>query len=286
MRRALIFIVALIAAVAVLVPTGAASAGGTVAYSAPTYSFWGPGGTTDFWTCSGFRIQDGAAVRITSRAPSGTRPFPAPSATARRGRAGAPGGHPTSTGRSRPATSFASRRTGWSSGRPSTNRVRTAGTGRGTRPSRRSRQGFRGERSRPRPATRARGRTGTPRPDVRAPTTGRLSQPLFRRRRERAGRLAPLHRPHVVRPRRGRASRRRRRPTRRQHPGAALRAPRRSRRRPLEPQALDGRVRSRPGDRPRAGRRCRDRGLAAALGARRRVVPARGEHELLRTGVR
>jgi hypothetical protein len=62
MRRALIFIVALIAAVAVLVPTGAASAGGTVAYSAPTYSFWGPGGTTDFWTCSGFRIQDGAAV--------------------------------------------------------------------------------------------------------------------------------------------------------------------------------------------------------------------------------
>ena len=78
---------------------------------------------------------------------------------------------------------------------------------------------------------------------------------LSRRRRERARHGAPLHRPDVVRVRRGRAARRRRGEARGQRAGARLRPARRRRRRPLGPAAHDDRRRPRARGGARPGRR-------------------------------
>ena len=122
---------------------------------------------------------------------------------------------------------------------------------------------------------------------ARAAAAPRLPPALPRGRRERARRLAALHRADVVRARRGRPARRRRGAARGQRARARLRPARRAGRRPVEPAAAD----DRRGPRPRRRRSCPVAiaglaGDAAALGARRRGVPARGGDELLRARVR
>ena len=105
-------------------------------------------------------------------------------------------------------------------------------------------------------------------------------------RDQRARRRVPVHRPHVVRPRRRWAARRDRRPPRRQRAGDRLRAPRRGRRRPVGPAAGDDRRRSRSRPRARARRDRRALRSPAAGRARRRRVRDHDGDELLRPGIR